>query len=220
MAKLKYLQNISEQSEDFTGDFDLTVKQNGKQATWVVDGSGAQVVLEGTGLAASEEQPDWIGAGKITGVTLINGDEKQVVDISGLNIKATKLTAVYESEGVAGLLNLVTSGDDTVVGTKKADYLISGAGDDELTGKGGSDTFSFHALVFEEAGKKSSEADVITDFDVKGDDRDYLELDQDYSVKGVHKQHDTLLTFDDGSTLLLEGVTKKQFTAYMDSLDV
>ena len=221
MAKFIYKLNVTEYSSEFEGDFDLTVKKNGKEATWVNGDEeiGSKIVVEGDKLVRAEEG-DHFESGKITGLTVFNSDEKILVDVSNLNLKAAKLSAVFLEDGLYAALNLITEGDDTVVGTKKADLLYSGAGDDTLTGKGGSDTFIFQAFVEEEVAKKSGELDTITDFDVKGDDKDYLQVDAAFdSIQKINKNHDVQINFDDGSALILEGVTKKQFQTYLDGLD-
>jgi hypothetical protein len=203
MAKLNYKLYVPEYIGHFEGDFDLTVKKNGKEATWEIDNEELNTKIE------------------ITGEKLVayNGFEKVILDVSDLKLNAAKLSEVFLEQGLFAAVNLITNGNDTVVGTKKSDYLFSGAGDDELTGKGGNDTFEFQKLEPMESAKKGAEHDVITDFAVKGEGMDYLEFSGEIeSVDKLNKNKDCEITFDDGSTLVLEGVTKKQFTAYWEGM--
>lgn len=225
MAKITYKLQVMKYMNDFTtGDFDLSIKKNMKEATWLNEETDARVVIKGEKLKEGEEL-DHIGGGKITDVTVYSGN-KVILDVDGLNVKANKLSALFnaDDDGITAVINYLAAGNDKVIGTKKSDVLFSGAGNDTLTGKGGSDTFIFHAAdddSIRKAGKKF-EADVITDFDVKGKDRDYLEFDDslDFTFKAVDKGRDTLITFDDRSTLLLEDVTRKEFKAYAQDVDL
>lgn len=221
MAKLNYKLYVPEYTGDFDDGFDLTVAKNGKSAVWQADESDAKIEVTGTKLADADEG-DHFDGGKITGLKIYNSSEKVILDVTNLNINAKNLSNVFLEDGLFAALNLVTAGADTVIGTKKSDYLYSGAGNDTLSGKGGSDTFSFHAVDFSEMEKKSGERDVITDFETKGAGKDYLEIDFDDISKTsfINNKHDTQLTFDNGSTLVLEDVTKKEWNAYLDSMEM
>ena len=222
MAKLTYKLPVLDYSADFMGDFDLEVANNGKSATWENEETGAKVVVTGTKLVDADEG-DHFESGSITGFKVYNGNEKLLLDVSGLQLKAAKLTAAFEDDDIFAALNLVIAGNDKVIGTKKSEFLFSGAGNDVLTGKGGSDTFSFQSNSLDEIEKKSKERDVITDFETaKGKERDFLDLGdlEIAKVSYINKKQDTQLTFDDGSVLVLEDVSKKEWTSYANSVDL
>jgi hypothetical protein len=218
MAKFKYSQNIEDALDDLEGDLMLHVKPDGRKAVWVDDVSGARIVYEGRNLAASTTDPDMLGGGRITSIEMIDPNGKPVASITEFQIKATDLMAAYESGGSAGIALYLAQGDDRVIVSKEGDLLIAGAGDDEMTGKAGSDLFEFQALVLDGRNARPVEAerDVITDFDTRGADADELGLHQDFTYRGCHHGDDTLLTFEDGSTLLLEGVKKAAFEHYYE----
>ncbi|MGV3553513.1 hypothetical protein [Rhizobium sp.] len=222
MAKIKYFSEIETVGFVFQDNaYGLSVAKSGKKAVWTDDGTDVRIVLEGTGLKASKDDDNALSAGKITGLEVYGMDGKIVVDVANLNIKATKLSAALEDGNLISALYFFTSGNDKVVGTNKGETVFSGGGDDILTGRGGSDIFAFQAPAIPNRGFEKSpgriEHDVITDFDTTGPDADYLYFDQDMkNSKGVNKGQDTLIKFDDGSTLLLEDVTWKQFQKYLD----
>jgi Ca2+-binding RTX toxin-like protein len=105
------------------------------------------------------------------------------------------------------------TGKDAINGGKGSDYIYGEAGNDKLTGGKGSDYFVFEATV--EGGNGD---DVITDFDVKGEQIDFLWVYSSYDYTGTNKGRDTLLSFEDGSSILLEDVKKADFQAYIESI--
>ena len=219
MAKFKYNQNI-DGDIGFDGALDLQVKTNGKVAIWTDDVTGAEIKVVGEDFEVSGENEDYLGAGKIHSVVVTDDNDKTVVTVSDLNIKATKVMAAFEEMGVSGLLYAITLGDDKVIGSNKGDYLLGGAGDDVMTGGKGSDYFEFHAQTLMETLKVKPEHDVITDFDWKGQDADDLQYVGEYKLKSINDGDDTRITWlDDGSTLVLEGVTKAQFQHWVDAQD-
>lgn len=220
MAKFTYSQDLNDGLLDFQGNLVLTVKAGSDKASWIDDQTGAKLIVEGRNLSEAGMDTDLLGSGRITEAEMLNGDGKRVISISGMDVKATQLMTAFESGGSASVINFLTSGDDRVIGSRHHELLIGGAGDDVMTGKGGSDDFAFHELdgrAFR--GAISSEHDVITDFDAWGDDHDFLSLDRDYEYKATHGGQDTLLTFDDGSTLLLEDVTRNGFKHYLSTIE-
>ena len=215
MAKFKYSQNI--ESFIFDGD-DVSLSINGKGTTavWVDESSDVTITLKGKGFAAEEGNENLLGSGKIDSAVIKDGDNDLIVSATNLNAKAAGLTNAFELGGAQAIAFYLAKGDDKVTGSGQGDYIVGGSGDDVLTGKGGSDTFYFHAQQSSpELKVMAAEYDVITDFDVKGNNADRLAFDQDFDVKA--QGQDTLLKFDDGSSLLLEGVKKAQFQDYLDT---
>jgi hypothetical protein len=221
MAKFTYNQDLENGLGDFQGSLDLHVAASGNKATWTDDVSGGQIAVEGKNLAAWVDDADYLGGGKITGAVMTDGDGKTIVSIADISLKATALMTAFQNGGTEGVIYFVTQGDDTVTGSKHGDYLVGGDGSDVMTGKAGSDMFEFSSEGGEAVRARDAEViehDVITDFDVKGGDADLLGLYQMFVVKSVHHGDDTRLDFDDGSTLVLEGVKKSAFEHYLDNL--
>jgi Ca2+-binding RTX toxin-like protein len=222
MAKIKFLQNIVSLENEFEGASSIEVQKKGKEAIWTDSESGAEIHFEGKGLKVLDgEEQDSFSGGTIERIVVRNSDDVKALVISDLNIKAEKLSATYEERGLEGLMYFVTKGNDRVTGSSGNDLILGGAGNDVMTGKGGSDDFYIHGITMVEASKGGKEKDVITDFGTEGEDRDLLYFSHDLeSAKGKNNGKDTLLTFDDGSTLLLEGVKKSEWNAYVDSFEL
>jgi len=87
------------------------------------------------------------------------------------------------------------SGADILIGSENADQMIGGTGNDEMTGNGGADSFVFDM---------NSGHDTITDFELGVDTFD-LEGGQTISSLSASGP-DTLVTFGDGSTVLLQNL--------------
>jgi len=86
-------------------------------------------------------------------------------------------------------------GADILIGSENADQMIGGAGNDEMTGNEGADSFVFGM---------NSGMDTITDFELGVDSFD---LQDGQSISGLDASGpDTLVTFGDGSTVLLQNV--------------
>jgi Ca2+-binding RTX toxin-like protein len=99
-------------------------------------------------------------------------------------------------------------GADRIKGKIGDDDIDGGGGNDILTGGQGSDVFYFNPS---EQGKGH---DVITDFTPKGPAADKLWIEEAIgtAVDSVHHGDDTRLTLSDGSTILLMGVEKQDFS--------
>ncbi len=84
------------------------------------------------------------GSGNFTGgtITTLSGTDSLVLDftITGLDLAATAVEALLTSSDGAGLLALLTAGDDNINGTQFGDHLTGGAGFDFINGAEGDDT--------------------------------------------------------------------------------
>lgn len=217
MAKIKYALNLDGDFNFDSDSFDLHVNGKGTNAVWLDEESGVSITLMGKNLSESEENPDMLGGGKFTSVTVEDAEDRLVFSVTDVKFKAADISGAYEANGSPGIAFFLTSGDDRVVGSNKAQIILGGAGDDVMTGKGGSDHFIFQGEGVAQR-KAGAESDVITDFDVKGDDRDTLQINYDFTLHAKDHGHDTLLRFENGSTLLLEDVTMKQFEHYQETM--
>jgi Ca2+-binding RTX toxin-like protein len=220
MAKFKYFYNYEAGFSQFQDMSLVNINGAKTEAIWTNEG-GAVISFEGKGFKGNLTD-DVLTAGQVTSITVMHPEVGKLVTISDLDIKATKIMDKLEDGGEA-MLFFLSKGDDRVIGHGGEDLMFGGAGDDVLTGKGGSDMFYFRR--YDEGGsetaKASRERDVITDFHTTGENADTLYVDPaeltDY--KKANNGKDTLITFDDRSTLLLEGVKRSEFKAYLDSFD-
>ena len=94
-------------------------------------------------------------------------------------------------------------GDDSLDGGKGDDVLIGGFGDDTFKGGAGEDLFDL-----------TLGNDVVTDFDPAEGDRIVLPDGQSFDL--VDRGDDLLIRLEDGSTRLLEGVSRDEFDRYVD----
>jgi Ca2+-binding RTX toxin-like protein len=94
-------------------------------------------------------------------------------------------------------------GDDAIDGGRGDDILIGGFGDDTLEGGAGADLFDL-----------TQGDDVVTDFNPKQGDRLVLPEGQSYEL--IENGDDLLIRLEDGSTRVLEGVSRDEFARYLD----
>jgi Ca2+-binding RTX toxin-like protein len=218
MAKFTYQQQYEVGFGQFNSKLSLDINNRKTEAVWT-NKTGGEIILNGTGFKGNSEE--FVTAGQITSIEIFDEDHDKALTVTHLDVKATKLMDVLLNEGPNGLLLFLTKGDDRVVGNGSEDLIFGGAGDDVLTGKGGSDMFHFGRLEQRSAEAKGSrETDVITDFDTTGENADALYADpsQLTDYKKANNGKDTLISFEGGSSLLLEGVKRSEFKEYLDSM--
>ncbi|NWG93365.1 MAG: hypothetical protein HXY21_12820, partial [Parvularculaceae bacterium] len=84
------------------------------------------------------------GGGRLTGgtVTGIRTEDSALIDLelTGGAYAATAVQALIDASDAVGLLTLLLSGDDTIIGGSFDDYLVGLDGFDQLFGDGGADT--------------------------------------------------------------------------------
>lgn len=121
--------------------------------------------------------------------------------------KKDKIVGSGSDDSLCGL-----KGADTLQGRAGDDWLDGGLGNDRLTGGGGSDSFVFKFDLVANVGDHKPEHDVITDFDAKGGgaEQDYLACWEPTSIK--QSGNDTILKFEDGSTLTLLDVKRSDIS--------
>jgi len=219
LAKFKYSMDISDMPFHID-NLTLAIRRQGERAIWTDSESQTQIIFEGKGLKASGEIEEGLRAGSIKSIRVVDDDGHTLVSVTGLHAKASKLMAQWEEGNFEGAMFYLARGKDHVIGSKGDDsYLLSGAGDDVMTGRGGADIFAFQATPGpKKGGEPSPQYDIITDFVAVGEDHDFLLIYDEYTFKGVHKGRDTLVTLEDGSHVLLEHVTKAEFQVYYDGL--
>lgn len=100
------------------------------------DGTG---LIFGTGFTAAINGPNIsFPAGTITGLRLTQ-DGSTFVNVTGLNLSLQTFTNLIEVGDQQDLFRFIISGNDKITGTKFADSLDGGAGNDEVIGLEGND---------------------------------------------------------------------------------
>lgn len=221
MAIFKCSHDVESALDNLEGDLALTIRPSGNKAFWMAEVSGGGFIFEGRNLIASDSDPNLFGGGRVTSVEMVDDDGGPVIAITGLHASAVGMMDAFEAAGSLGIFYYMARGDDTVVGGKEGEYLIAGGGDDVMTGHAGSDRFEFQAMGLSGRNVRPvvAEHDVITDFDTKGADADILGLHQAFTYRAINHCDDIRLDFEDGSTLVLEGVKKAAFTHYLGNFD-
>jgi Ca2+-binding RTX toxin-like protein len=217
MATIKWL---DANAEGFGGELVLGVNDRHTKAVYEL-GGGAEIVLTGRNLRAEDGV---LRSGTISTVTFENNTGNAILTVDG-KFKGSKLGEVAANGDPSDILRALCQGDDKVVGTSEADFLVGLRGDDVLRGNRGTDTMTgglgddvliggagSDMFVFEvnDVGR-----DIIRDFDAIGDSTDSLRIDSDItSIRSVHRGHDTVIELENGGSILLENVTTKQFDEF------
>lgn len=178
------------------------------------DVSGYTVVVEGRKLDFTQGEAT---SGTIDTITFWSSGGDMLARITDLELKASEIRVNWPGMGsVEGLLELALAkadvitgswtgdhlvgadGNDTIRGFGGNDWIVGGRGKDILFGGKGEDTFEFTGASFR---------DVIKDFNVGNNARhDTIYIrDAEFSLVRDGKKN-TVIEFEDGSSVLLEGV--------------
>lgn len=231
MAKVIFESNHI--NDVFDGDISVAISANRKKATYTDDTTDGSLVFVGSNLHKQGGDIPLLSSGTVEKL-IINDNEGTFAGVlTDVSVKAKALSDAFVADGLSGMLAVLLAGKDTIIGSvdgdtlygfgkadvirgaKGEDQIAGGRGDDTLTGGKDADTFYFTPA---DDGKGD---DVITDFDVEGEVKDLLVIfdDEITHIARANKNHDTLLTLGNGSTILLEGVTKAEFLVYQDSIE-
>jgi Ca2+-binding RTX toxin-like protein len=213
----------------YQGEPELAINNAHTKAVYTDNVTGDKIIITGENLTAQAGDDDLFASGTIEKVKLQRADGEIMLTVSDGHFNAEKLSKALDHDGVYGLYSgmlggkdaitgstnndgiIGLTGDDLISGGKGNDTIRGGLGDDEMSGGNGSDTFVFYG---EDKGH-----DVIKDFDIEGPVLDYLEIS--VSIESITKSgggDDTLIHFDNGATVLLDGVEKADFVDYWNSL--
>jgi Ca2+-binding RTX toxin-like protein len=199
----------------------MTVEVNNKEtkATFeVFEENDNKIILVGENIKFNGEV---FTGGRIEKIMFTNGENDPYLTIDG-DYKVKQLGNAYNEGGLQGLIDKLFEDNDNLQGSNKSDYMLGfggndkldgnkgadwlggGAGRDVLTGGGGNDIFIF---------ADGQGRDVINDFDaVSSDDKMdliWIQSEAEYTI-GKNANNDAVISFEDGSTLTLEGVRKNQ----------
>jgi Ca2+-binding RTX toxin-like protein len=214
--------NYSLLGDYYFGNLVATEDQQPREALYLFSGSTSSITLHGSGFTYSEEDGSLL-TGTVTQIEFDNSDSLPLAIVE-TNVDAQEAFQTISTKGMTVFLNGLLSGKDTMNGSLVSDLLeagkgsdtisgnygddqiTGGKGNDRLTGGPGSDTFHF----FKGDGK-----DVITDFDAKGADHDYIALtasDQHYTIE--KSGHNTVIDFSDGDMITLLWVNPHSINAH------
>ncbi len=176
-----------------------------------------------------------------TGPNFQNDTGKSFVNLTDGNYTVQDFSISFASGGIQGVLDLVFAGKDKITGSINADILSGGGGNDTMHGMGDNDTLfgdygndkmfgdSGRDLFFGGFGNDRMEGgdqsdtfrfakgtgnDTVVDFDLKGRDHDFLELDPSQHFTKVQHRDNLVLDFGDGDTLTLLNVHKGDFDVH------
>lgn len=213
----------------FMGELELKVDSDRERAVYTDQMTGAKIIAYGDNLKEAAGTEGHFSAGVIDKLVFKTGEGEVLVTVTEGDFKAKSLNAGFTTDGVGGIFQGLFGGDDLIRGGANneplygqkgddriygglgADTIYGGRGDDVLTGGKDSDTFDLQSDlgVFH---------DRITDLDITGNDRDYLMLAYDIEKTGkTNGGKDTLITFENGATLELDGVTRADFIDYWNT---
>lgn len=218
MARIKFAAAAGMFGAALSFDFGTAFAESlSATAITLVDGTGARLVLEGSGL---EIAPGPMIFGQVQGLQLFAPGGALQAKVGGIDYAAMDLVTMIETLEFEDLYLALTKGRDHIVGGGAADLLVGGQkadvidgnggrdaimglwGDDTLTGGGGVDTFFFRT--------KGDGHDTITDFsNSTGFQEDRIAIERAAYLKMVVTEDagGVLLTFSDTSSVYVEGWT-------------
>lgn len=224
MAKFQYGHIGAQEGNPFPGTLELEINAGKSKGTYTDDENGATITIVGDGLKEAGET-DLFKAGNIDHIVFRDAAKNTLLTVDG-DYKATDLSDAFAEGGVLGLTKFLFRGKDEILGGLGNDLLFGLAGNDTISGGRGTDaieggrgndvlTGGRHTDMFLFNPSENTGRDIITDFHTTGEQLDYLSATVVSWVK-ANKGHDTLLTLDTGSTVLLEDVTRTEYQAYLE----
>ncbi|CAN7400336.1 hypothetical protein [Rhizobium sp. LjRoot254] len=187
------------------------------------DKDGTSMVFEGENF---EKTQNVITDGTIESAEFFNNKGQRIYTFDNLEADAADLYKAFSLKSDPfRILHGLMDGDDTVSGSAKKDSMWGFAGDDTLSGRGGDDWFYGHRGNDTLTGGAGADtfafltgydADTVTDFDLTGNDHDFIYMDyylyDDITFTEVVTEDGTNVTLElpTGDTLTLEDVTQAQ----------
>jgi Ca2+-binding RTX toxin-like protein len=164
MVKFKHLAKFD---VDFSGFNYVSVNDAGTKAIYTKEGSDLKFVVKGSELVGDGS---YLTDGVINQMIVLNSKGiKAFTTSSNLQLDAETVDGYIDTHSLGALIrDTAGNGNDRVIGSNKGEFLLAGGGNDTMTGGRGSDYFQFHSVY--DAG---IEHDVITDFQVRGKNRDF-----------------------------------------------
>lgn len=185
------------------------------------DDNGAKMVLHGEGI---EKKSGKVTDGTITSAEFYNADGDKIYTFKNVDASAVDIYKAYSFDHVPNrVMHGLMQGDDQVSGSKYDDSLWGFYGNDVLNGKLGDDLLFGHQGNDTLTGGKGADSfaltagsdhDTVTDFDVSGDDHDFIYMDYYlYDSMTIKKDGQNLiLTLETGDQMTLDNVKKADLT--------
>jgi Ca2+-binding RTX toxin-like protein len=227
MAKIKFT-DIPPTGGVFEDELILKVDQDRERAVYTDGATGAKVIIYGANLKESADEENHFSAGTVDKLVFKRGDGEVMITVEDGGYKAKDFNAGFDEGGAFGIYSRLLAGndrieggpfneplsgetgDDRIIGNKGEDTIYGGAGDDVMTGGKQADQFFF--------GDDGVEHDRITDLDIEGGDSDSLQFEHEIDKIGkTNGGKDTMITFEGGSTLELDGVKKADFIDFWET---
>ncbi|MGV3553149.1 hypothetical protein [Rhizobium sp.] len=201
---------------NYSGPEMLLVDDRKKVAQFDDSESSFQIMLFGKDFKYDGNQ---MTAGVVNKIQFSTFEGDVFVEISDFAIKAKKLSFAINADEIGSLIGTIlakndkiigtggenvlngAAGDDLIKGKGGDDFITGGFGNDKVSGGGGSDTFVF---------TQGHGRDVITDFNLLADNIQLSAADLDDYAFVRAKGGDAKLVFDDGSSILLQGIKLSQ----------
>lgn len=210
----------------FNRELTLEVDRDRERAVYTDGTSGDKLILYGRNLKESDE--GHFKAGTVDKLVFKNGEGEVMIKVTEGDFKARHFNAGFDDNGVFGIYQKLLGGNDRIeggpfnepldggegndriIGGRGEDTIFGGAGDDVLTGGRDTDGFEFSS-------DDGVQHDRITDFDISGEDQDLLQFGMEIDrIRKTNDGKDTMIIFDNGSTLELDHVTKAHFVDYLE----
>jgi len=202
----------------FDGKTLKITKFNDESFTWK-DKDGTSMVFEGENF---EKTQGVITDGTIESAEFFNNKGQRIYTFDNLDADAAEIFKIFsfKSDPIR-ILHGLMDGNDTVTGSAKKDSMWGFAGNDELNGRGGNDWLYGHRGDDTLTGGAGADTfafltgydnDTVKDFDLTGDDHDFIYIDYYLYEDLVFTQDgaNLILELSTGDTLTLENVTQAQ----------
>ncbi len=138
MAKFTYFATLGQYGtiSDIVDENALSVAVATATTATLLDPQGDGFTFGGTGFTYSFAG---FTGGTITELRVLNSAAAPMLTVENLNLDAAALQTTFSLGGVLAMLDIMTAGKDTFIGSSVGDLLHGGRGGDKINGNGGAD---------------------------------------------------------------------------------
>jgi Ca2+-binding RTX toxin-like protein len=229
MAKLVYASTLPkfDNFSQFDGKTLKLTEMVGDSFT-LEDKDGTSMVFGGNNF---ERTDSVVTGGTIKSAEFFNAAGDKIYTFENLNADAEEIYKAFTLDrDPLRIIHGLMDGNDTVLGTKRADSVWGFGGNDTLNGKGGADWLYGHRGNDTLTGGTGADTfvfltgydnDTVTDFDLTGADHDVIRMDYYLFNDLVYSEvgGSVTLTMPTGDSLTLQNITQAQIeglTKYFD----